>query len=51
MESQDRFTEDTPLLIPGGPNVNGKWCFQKTLIFAFQYGRIQTEHVGVNGVY
>jgi hypothetical protein len=32
-------------------SVDGKWCFQKTLVLVFQHGRIQAEHVGVNGVY
>jgi hypothetical protein len=26
----------------------GKWCFQKTLVLALQYGRIQAEGMGVN---
>jgi hypothetical protein len=33
------------------PNVDGKWCFKKTLVLAFQCGRIQAERVGVNEVY
>jgi hypothetical protein len=38
-------------LLTGSPNVSGKLCFQKTLVLVFQHGRIQAEHVGVNGVY
>jgi hypothetical protein len=32
-------------------NVDSKWCFEKTLVLAFLCGRIQAEHMGINGVY
>jgi hypothetical protein len=32
-------------------DVNWKRCSQKTLVLAFQRGRIQAEFVGANGVY
>jgi hypothetical protein len=31
--------------------LTAKWCFQETLVLVFQYGRIQAELVGVNGIY
>jgi hypothetical protein len=33
------------------PTVNGKWCFQKTLVLEIPCGRIQGDHIGINGVY
>jgi hypothetical protein len=38
-------------LLVGSPNVDGNWCFQKTLVFALQSGGIQAELMVVNGVY
>jgi hypothetical protein len=45
-----RVGDLTIRFLAGLANVDIKTVFQKTLVFAFLCGRIQAEHVVVNGV-
>jgi hypothetical protein len=41
----------SPLSPDWSPNVDGKWCCQKTLDLAFWCGKLKPECMGVNGDY